>query len=303
MVSGELVVDKELITINSINTVNNGYIHPDGCDAFAFVYDIYPLQNPLLQADQYCDRLKFKKSHIWTGGNSEPNVFAINSNQVHIKLSYNLLGVTDYTQETTATLKNKFNEYLDENPVTLTIPIQPLTYQLTPQEIKTLLGENHLFADTGSINMDYRADTKRYIDDIRSSLQSELSEKVGFEDYATGDKAGVVKVQGSGYSRGVINVGNGIIGVDPATSSNIKNAAAVNKPIIPPRQHESTFYGLAKAAGDTTQSASNNAVGTYTDNAKTAIKSMLGVETTVNVSGTTPTITAAANSSESRVFR
>ena len=40
-----------------------------------------------------------------------------------------------------------------------------------------------------------------------------------------------------------------------------------------------TFYGLAKAAGDTTQALSNNAVGTYTDDAKTAIKSMIGVPT------------------------
>ena len=40
-----------------------------------------------------------------------------------------------------------------------------------------------------------------------------------------------------------------------------------------------TFYGLAKAAGDTTQASSNNAVGTYTDDAKTAIKTMIGVPT------------------------
>ena len=42
------------------------------------------------------------------------------------------------------------------------------------------------------------------------------------------------------------------------------------------RQHESTFYGLAKAAGDSTQSASTLSVGTYTDDAKIAIRNMLG---------------------------
>ena len=36
-------------------------------------------------------------------------------------------------------------------------------------------------------------------------------------------------------------------------------------------------YGLAKAAGDSTQSASSNVVGTYTDEAKVAIQKMLGV--------------------------
>jgi len=39
---------------------------------------------------------------------------------------------------------------------------------------------------------------------------------------------------------------------------------------------------LAKAAGDTTQAASSNYVGTYTDEAKTAIKSMLGITSTDN---------------------
>lgn len=39
------------------------------------------------------------------------------------------------------------------------------------------------------------------------------------------------------------------------------------------------FYGLAKAAGDTTQSASSNTVGAYTDDAKTAIRAMLGIDT------------------------
>jgi hypothetical protein len=47
---------------------------------------------------------------------------------------------------------------------------------------------------------------------------------------------------------------------------------------------------MAKAAGDTTQSASSNAVGTYTETAKSKISEMLSAP--VSVSGTTPTITA-----------
>lgn len=46
-------------------------------------------------------------------------------------------------------------------------------------------------------------------------------------------------------------------------------------------------------------SSSSNAVGTYTDNAKASIKSMLGIVDgstgTVDVTGTTPTITAVEN--------
>jgi len=45
----------------------------------------------------------------------------------------------------------------------------------------------------------------------------------------------------------------------------------------------SVFYGLAAAAGDSTQSASDNAVGTYTDNAKSAIRTMIGAGTPLDV--------------------
>ena len=40
----------------------------------------------------------------------------------------------------------------------------PITYQLTPQEITTLLGANNIWADTGDTTVEYPADTKMYID-------------------------------------------------------------------------------------------------------------------------------------------
>ena len=40
----------------------------------------------------------------------------------------------------------------------------PITYSLTPTEIRTLLGYNAIWADTGDVSVDYRADTKLYID-------------------------------------------------------------------------------------------------------------------------------------------
>ena len=41
----------------------------------------------------------------------------------------------------------------------------PQTVQLSPSQMQTLLGENHIFADTGDISITYRADTKRFIDE------------------------------------------------------------------------------------------------------------------------------------------
>ena len=61
---------------------------------------------------------------------------------------------------------------------------------------------------------------------------------------------------------------------DAEIKSGVSN---VRRPILTAKQHQAVFYGLAKAAGDSTQSASANAVGNYTDEAKSAIKTMLGI--------------------------
>jgi len=114
---------------------------------------------------------------------------------------------------------------------------------------------------------------------------------------ANGSRLGVVYTDSS---NGLVVDMNGKLTISQATDNYIKSGTRNNNPITPVRQHMSTFYGLAKAAGDTTQSSSSNAVGTYTDSAKTAIKNMLGVidgggTISETITGTDPTITAQNN--------
>ncbi len=49
-------------------------------------------------------------------------------------------------------------------PVILLKRTAPVSYQLTPQEVRTLLGENNLWADTGDVTVQFRADIGLYID-------------------------------------------------------------------------------------------------------------------------------------------
>ena len=105
------------------------------------------------------------------------------------------------------------------------------------------------------------------------SADVDLSNYVQFNNYPTENTAGVVKINPSWG----IGMYNGTLLINGASSSDVKSGNNSTKPISTYRQHESTFYGLAKAAGDTTQSQSENAVGTYTTEAKTAIQTMLGV--------------------------
>ena len=102
-------------------------------------------------------------------------------------------------------------------------------------------------------------------------------------DIATEATAGIVKVS-AGY--GITITSGGSIATYPASSGIIKAGGDGKRPIVPLLQHEAAFYGLAKAAGDTTQSASDNAVGTYTADASAAIRNMLGAVGDVQIDGT-----------------
>lgn len=124
------------------------------------------------------------------------------------------------------------------------------------------------------------------VDDVQVNGVSVVSGGVADIPAASNSTLGAVK----GRESWGIGVQAGETYVAEAASAQIKAGTASYRPIVPGHQHESAFYGLAKAAGDSTQSASSNAVGTYTDAAKSAISTMLNGS--VAVSGTTPSITA-----------
>ena len=92
-------------------------------------------------------------------------------------------------------------------------------------------------------------------------------------DIATSSTAGIIKVN---TSNGVAMTNQGQLYINQASTNNVKEGTANYFPIVPSHQHEAAFFGLAKAAGDTTQSSSSNAVGTYTTEAKAAILAMIG---------------------------
>lgn len=126
------------------------------------------------------------------------------------------------------------------------------------------------------------------VQDVQVNGVSVLSGGVANVPVATQNSIGVSAVAN--------DLGIGITGttsklyINKAGSIYVKGSTDQYRPIVPYNQHESTFYGLAKAAGDTTQSFSSNTVGNYTDAAKSAISQMLNGS--VAVTGTTPTITA-----------
>ena len=149
------------------------------------------------------------------------------------------------------------------------------TYHLNIEPMFTYGGNDMLIVDgdcdRNSHKITYQMDTAQYVLTLGY---------VTVNDYATSYQGGVVKVQnvhGLKVTSGQTAwFNNGILQIDKATDAKVKAGTDTYMPIVPANQKNSVFYGLAAAAGDTTQKSSNNAVGNYTDTAKTKIKTMLG---------------------------
>ena len=120
---------------------------------------------------------------------------------------------------------------------------------------------------------------------IQVPTMEDLGNYVQKTDYATTSNYGIVKLGSNTITGLKTNASTNVLMIDCAGSSHIKTGINYVMPITPYYQHESVFYGLAKAAGDTTQSISTNAVGTYTSEASAAIRSMLGAVGDVQVNG------------------
>lgn len=112
------------------------------------------------------------------------------------------------------------------------------------------------------------------VQDVQVNGTSILSNGVANVPVASSNTLGVAKV--TNYIHG-LQIDEGMLKTYRPTSSQIKAGSDYYRVIVPSNQHESTFYGLAKAAGDTSQSSSSNAVGTYTETAIDKILTMLGV--------------------------
>lgn len=116
-------------------------------------------------------------------------------------------------------------------------------------------------------------DLSGYLTDVKINNTSIVENKVAKIPLANANTLGLVRV---GYGLFYDSTDNRT-NISFSSVNAIKDGLNGVSALSPARQHLSTFYGLAKAAGDTTQSQNSNAVGMYTDNAKDSIQNMLGI--------------------------
>lgn len=114
--------------------------------------------------------------------------------------------------------------------------------------------------------------------DVQVNGTSVVTDGVANVPIASTNNFGVVRTS-SGRGIGIVNDGSantGFLFLDKASVAGIKGGLEEFRPIVPQRLDSAVFYGLTRAAG-VNMSSSNNAVGTYTDDAKVAIQKMLGI--------------------------
>lgn len=186
--------------------------------------------------------------------------------------------------------------------------LQKVVY-LTEAQAQTLFTNGTITVD--GVTVTYSADDLYVtpqdapVTDVQVNGTSVLSNGVANIPVTDGINPGVIIVRNG--NDGLKLDSNNRINIEAANSTRIKSGEDNYRPITTYRQHESAFYGLAKVAGDSTQSASSNAVGTYTDAAKIAIQKMLGIyeapwelikeETFTNAESADHHITTDSNSS------
>lgn len=173
-------------------------------------------------------------------------------------------------------------------------PVDPPDGSIINEVVRSLA---ELTDEVGDISkaLEAKAD-KAYVDenlaekvsDVQINGTSVVTDGVAEIPIAAYDSLGVVKAVGDATYTG-IGVNRGLLHVVKATDANIKSEDSDNRPIVPSNQHMAAFYGFAKAAGYD-EKDSTLPVGTYSEEAKSAISDMLNGA--VLVEGTTPTITA-----------
>ena len=155
-------------------------------------------------------------------------------------------------------------------------------------DIDCIKGEDYVLTEQDKEDIAEMVDVP--VTDVQVNGTSVVADGVANVPMASDNALGTVKV--AVYTHGLVVASDGTLKIQNANPQQIQNGAEAFRPIIPGRQHESTFYGLAKAAGADMRNISGVTVGIYPEAQKSAIHEMLNGP--VTISGTTPSITALA---------
>ena len=157
VVGKKLVVDRNIYQYSTAQCyASQQYIKSDACAAYIFNTNIYPLKPASQQNQQLCDKLEFNTYSIWAYV-GYANQWVVNQNSIIVNIANDLIGVTDYTQETPTSVASKIRDYLMVEKPIFTIPIEPIEIPLSDiPTLSTIIGNNSFASDSGSVELKYK---------------------------------------------------------------------------------------------------------------------------------------------------
>ncbi len=166
-VSGVLTVDKGFVTLDGTQTIANrnwratsnsvGWLYP-----YSVTQNVVPNSSAEVP-DVISNRVKTASySAAYNGTENNCVSLVYDTSKVY--------GLAVRYDNTLLTTDAAINAFLAENPIQVVYSLAtPLTYQLTAQEITSLLGINNVWSDAGDMDVEYRADTRLYIKRLTES--------------------------------------------------------------------------------------------------------------------------------------
>ena len=152
VVSGELVVDRAMVTLDGSDHAFFNEVS-QGTTADGNLYIAYIANS---RSGIKSDSVALSNSYEWV----DANTTSLHRGQFNTVGSYTRFVIADQTLDTLA----KWDAWLASNPMQLCYELAtPQTYQLDPQTIDLLLGQNNVWTDCGSVEVTYKADIQRWV--------------------------------------------------------------------------------------------------------------------------------------------
>lgn len=141
LVTGVMTVDTVNVIYDGVTNAVNDVDY--GTTADGRIYVLYINRNHLpgsiANEPAWCNQYKWVDGHLSTLHTGEFNTYE----------AYFRFVIVDQTLNTVT----KYNQYLEEHPLQIVYPIStPQTVQLTPVEIKTIIGQNSIATNTAGTN-------------------------------------------------------------------------------------------------------------------------------------------------------
>lgn len=174
--TGLLTVDRVKITFDGTQTVRLANWRPM-TNSVGWIYDSNQtpgLDNTVITNSNF-ESCKLLSDTLKTARyQGTDNIFSTDAPTISI-VGSNPNGIVMRVNDTSLTTATAINAWLAEHPINVVYPLAtPQTYQLTGQQLKTLLGTNNVWADTGDTSVTYPADTKMFIEKLTMPTEDDL---------------------------------------------------------------------------------------------------------------------------------